>query len=143
MSKFASFMKDRKKVKENEKHAVTRFLCDEKGNPLLWEFRHITSKENEELREGCMVEVPVTGKPGMYRPRLRTNEYIRRMITASVVFPDLYDAGLQDSYGVKTPEELLQAMVDEPGEYSDLAAYVQKLQGFDVSFEEKVEEAKN
>jgi len=34
-------------------------------------------------------------------------------------------------------------MVDDPGEYSDLAAYVQKLQGFDVSFEEKVEEAKN
>ena len=63
---------------------------------MLWEFRHITSKENEELREGCMVEVPVTGKPGMYRPRLRTNEYIRRMITASVVFPDLYDAGLAD-----------------------------------------------
>lgn len=143
MSKFASFMKANKKVKENGKYAVTKSLCDEKGNPLLWEFRHITSKENEELREGCMFEVPVTGKPGMYRLKLKTNEYIRKMTAASIVYPDLYDAELQDSYGVKTPEELLLAMVDEPGEYSDLTAYVQKFQGFDVSFDEKVEDAKN
>ena len=29
------------------------------------------------------------------------------------------------------------------GEYNDLAAFVQKFQGFNVSFDEKVEEAKN
>ena len=57
--------------------------------------------------------------------------------------PDLYDAELQDSYGVKTPEDLLLAMVDSPGEYNDLAAYVQKFQGFDVSLDDKVQEAKN
>ena len=34
-------------------------------------------------------------------------------------------------------------MVDDPGEYNDLAAFVQKLNGFDVSFDDKVEEAKN
>ena len=65
------------------------------------------------------------------------------MITASIVTPDLFDAELQDSYDVKTPEDLLMAMVDDPGEYNELAAYVQKFQGFDVSFEDKVEEAKN
>jgi len=65
------------------------------------------------------------------------------MIAASVVVPDLYDKELQDSYGVATPEELLLAMVDEPGEYNELAAFVQKFQGFDVSFHDKVEEAKN
>ena len=50
---------------------------------------------------------------------------------------------MQDSYGVKTPEDLLMAMVDDPGEYNDLAAFVQKFQGFNVSFEDKVNEAKN
>ena len=44
---------------------------------------------------------------------------------------------------MKTPEDLLLSMVDDPGEYSELAAFVQKFQGFDVSFQEKVEEAKN
>ena len=42
-----------------------------------------------------------------------------------------------------TPEDLLLAMVDDPGEYNDLAAFVQTFQGFNISFEEKVAEAKN
>ena len=65
------------------------------------------------------------------------------MIVASVVVPDLYDRDLQDSYGAMTPEDLLLALVDDPGEYNDLVAFVQKFQGFNVSFEEKVDEAKN
>lgn len=130
-------------VKENGFYPATKSLCDEKGNPLDWEFKHISSKENEELREGCTIDIPVTGKPNMYRPKLKSSLYIQRMIAASVVVPDLYDAELQDSYGVKTPEDLLMAMVDDPGEYNDLAAFVQKFQGFNVSFEDKVDEAKN
>ena len=143
MSKFAKFMKSNKTVKENELHPVTKSLCDENGIPLDWEFRHITSKENEEIRESCTVDIPVTGKPNVYRPKLKSSLYIRRMIAASIVVPDLFNADLQDSYGVKTPEDLLVEMVDDPGEYNDLAAYVQKFQGFNVSFEDKVNEAKN
>ena len=143
MSKFAKFMKANKAVKENGFYPATKTLCDEKGNPLNWEFKHITSKENEEIRESCTVDIPVTGKPNMYRLKLKSSHYIQKMIAASVVMPDLFDAELQDSYGVSTPEELLMAMVDDPGEYNDLAAFVQKFQGFNVSFEDKVNEAKN
>lgn len=143
MSKFAKFMKANKVVRENEMYAVTKSLCDENGKPLEWEFKHITSKENEELRESCTIDVPVAGKPNMYRPKLKSGLYICKMIAASIVVPDLYDAELQDSYGVKTPEDLLMAMVDDPGEYNSLASYVQKFQGFNVSLEEKVDAAKN
>lgn len=143
LNTFAKFMKANKAVKENGFYPATKSLCDEKGNPLDWEFKHITSKENEEIREGCTIDVPVTGKPNMYRPKLKSSLYIQRMIAASVVMPDLFDSELQDSYGVKTPEDLLMAMVDDPGEYNDLAAFVQKFQGFNVSFEDKVNEAKN
>ena len=45
MSKFAKFMKANKVQKENGKYAPTKSLCDEKGNPLEWEFKHISSKE--------------------------------------------------------------------------------------------------
>lgn len=143
MSKFAKFMKANKAVKENGFYPATKSLCDEKGNPLEWEFRHISTKDNENIRESCTVEIPVAGKSNMYRPKLKTSLYIQKMIAASVVSPDLFDSELQDSYGVKTPEDLLLAMVDDPGEYSDLAAFVQKFQGFDTSFEDKVDEAKN
>ena len=82
MSKFSKFMKSNKIEKKNEMYPATRSLCDESGKPLEWEFRHITSKENEVLREDCTIEVPVTGKPNMYRPRLKTSLYIQKMITA-------------------------------------------------------------
>ena len=82
MSKFAKFMKANKAVKENGFYPATKSLCDEKGNPLDWEFKHITSKENEEIREGCTVDIPVTGKPNMYRPKLKSSLYIQRMISA-------------------------------------------------------------
>ena len=138
MSKFAKFMKANKAVKENGFYPATKSLCDEKGNPIEWEFKHISSKENEEIRENCTIDIPVTGKPNMYRPKLKSSLYIQRMIAASVVVPDLFDSELQDSYGVKTPEDLLMAMVDDPGEYNELAAFDEKFQGFNVSFEDNL-----
>lgn len=143
MSKFSKFMKASKVVKANQKYAPTKSLADENGKPLEWEFKPITSKENEDLRESCTMDIQVTGKPNVYRQKLNTSKYLSRMIVASTAYPDLYDTELQDSYGVKTPEELLYQLVDDPGEYNELAAWVQKFQGFTESFEEKVDEAKN
>ena len=143
MSKFSRFMKANKAVRANEKYAPTTTLKSDNGKPLEWEFKHITSKENEDLRDSCTIEVPVKGKPNLYRPKLNTSAYIAKMIVAATVYPDLYDKELQDSYGVMTPEELLYAMVDDPGEYQDFSAWMQKFQGFTTSFDEKVDEAKN
>lgn len=143
MSKFSMFMKANKAVKENVKFAATKSLCDKEGKPLLWELRAVSSKENEALRDSCVAEVAVAGKSGITRSKLKTGLYVQKLIAASVVVPDLYDAELQDSYGVKTPEELLMALVDNPGEYNRLAEFVQHFQGFDVSLDEKAEQAKN
>ncbi|MCM1299488.1 MAG: hypothetical protein NC203_09450 [Firmicutes bacterium] len=139
MSQFSMFMRQNKKPKENAFYAATASLCDEKGSPLIWELRQITSKENEELRDSCVAE-RTEGRSTVQR--LKTAEYIAKVIAASVVKPDLYNAELQDSYGVKTPVELLYALVDDPGEYGRLAAFVQRLQGFET-LEEKAEQAKN
>lgn len=143
MSKFSHFMKANKTEKKNGTYAATESLRDENGKPLEWEFRHITSKENEVLKDVCMIEVPVMGKPNVFRPKFQSYLYLRKLIAASVVVPDLLDADLQDSYGVNKPEDLLLAMVDDPGEYNRLGEYVQKFQGFNVSLEDQVEEAKN
>lgn len=143
MSKFSLFMKANKVEKKNEMHAPTDTLMDEEGNPLQWEFRHIGSKENEALRDSCTIEVQVTGKPNLFRPKLNTSQYISKMIVAATVSPDLYDAELQDSYGVKTPEDLVYEMVSDAGEYSEFGAWMQKFQGFTKTFDEKVDEAKN
>lgn len=142
MSRFTAFMKENKVVRLNGKYAPTASLKDEEGKPLEWEFRHITSKENDELRDDCTRDVQVTGKPNLFRPKLDTSKYIMKLVCASTVFPDLYDAELQDSYGVKTPEDLVYAMVDNAGEYGEFSAWMQKFQGFDKTLDDKVEEAK-
>ena len=129
--------------KKNGRYAPTSTLKDENGKPLEWEFRHITSKENEELKDACTMDVQVTGKPNLFRPRLEMTKYLSKLITVSTVYPDLYDKELQDSYGAMTPEELVYAMVDDAGEYQNFSVWMQKFQGFDKGIDEKVKEAKN
>ena len=143
MSNFSRFMKQNKIAKKNENFAPTKSLTDENGNALEWEFTHITSKQNEDLRESNTYDVPIKGKPNMFRGKLNTSNYLADMIVASTVSPDLYNKELQDSYGVKTPNDLLFALVDDPGEYSDLCRWIQQFQGFTETLDDKVEEAKN
>jgi len=143
MSNLKLFLKENKVVKENIKYAATASLPDENGNPVEWEIRPITTTINDDLRDSCTADIPIPGKPGLYRQKLNTSKYIAKLICASVVEPNLYDKELQDSYGVMTPEDLIKQMIDDPGEYNDLAAKIQSLNGFDETVSDKVEKAKN
>lgn len=143
MSNLSRFLKQNKIVKENTTYAATKSLVDENGKPLEWTIKTITTKENDAIRDECMIEIPVPGKMNVYRQKLNTSKYIGKMICACVVEPSLYDKELQDSYGVMTPDDLLKEMVDNPGEYQDFATFIQEFNGFNTTLEDKVEEAKN
>lgn len=143
MSNLNRFMKNNKKKRENGFYAPTASLTNEEGEPLKWEFAPMKSKRNECLRDECTIDIQVKGKPNMYRQKLDTSNYLVKMVAESVVTPNLYDEKLQDSYGVKTPEELIYEMVDDPGEYQELCVWVQKYQGFTKTLDEKKDEAKN
>lgn len=142
MSKFSNFMKANKIQKENVMHPVTKSLVDENGEPLLWEIKPLTTKENEKIRDLCTIDVPVKGKPNVFRPKVDMDKYQTKLICAAIVSPDLNNAELQNSYGVMTPEDLIKEMVDSPAEYTDLMVFVQELSGF-KTLQEDVEEAKN
>ena len=139
----SAFLEQNKAIRENQFFAATKSLCDGNGDPLLWEVRPLSTKEEEKLRDSCTREVPVPGKPHMYRPQLDTNAYLGKIIAAMVIVPDLLDKALQDSYGVKTPEELVREMIDEPGEYNAFLARLQKMNGSDVTLGGTIEQAKN
>ena len=81
------------------------------------------------------------GKKGQLFPQLDSNKYSAMLIAACVVYPDLQNQELQDSYGVKNKPDLLTAML-LPGEFQDLFAEVQKINGF-KTLEDLTEEAKN
>lgn len=142
MSQFAQFMKKNKAAKVNVTYAATKSLVDKDGMPLKWELRHLTTKENDALRDGCTSEVPIKGKSGQYRRKVNVSQYITNMVCASVVSPNLHDKELQDSYGVMTAQDLLCELVDDPGEYANLTQFVQEMNGF-TTLDEEIEEAKN
>lgn len=143
MSNLSLFLKKNKIQKENTTYAATKSLLDEQGNPLPWTIKPLTTKENEDIRESCTIDVQVKGKPNLFRPKLNTGAYITKMVVASIVEPNLYNAELQDSYGVKTPDDLLKEMINDPGEYNDLVAFIQQFNGFNTTMDDKVEQAKN
>ena len=143
MSNLKLFMKKNKQVRENEKFAVTKDLVDENGNALEWEIKPITTKENERIQNECIQEIPIKGQRGQFRQKLNTSKYGQKLIVASVVFPDLNNAELQDSYGVTNPEDLILEMIDNPGEFATFQKFITEYNGFTTSFEEEVDEAKN
>ena len=61
MSNLSRFLAKNKIKRENGKYAPSKAFVDENGNPLEFEFRPITSKRNEAIRESHTKEVPVTG----------------------------------------------------------------------------------
>ena len=101
MSQFTRFMKKNKIQKENTTYAATKSLVDENGKPLLWTIKPLSTKDNEAIRDECMVEVPIKGKPNMYRPKLNTSKYLAKMLELWEKGMAILDAALPKMQGAK------------------------------------------
>ena len=130
------FLKENKIKRENVFYVATESFKDEKGEAVAWELRSVTAEEDEKIREECLRDA----KRGV---RLDYNLYLKKLAALSVVYPPLYNAQLQDSYQVRSPEELVVRLIDNPGEYQEFLKMVQRVNGFDVTMAERVEKAKN
>lgn len=141
MSDFTAFMAGNAIKNETVKYVASkRFVI--KNKPVEWEIRAIDSDLDESLRKECTKKVPIAGKRGQYNQETDTDKYIGKICVCSTVYPNLNDAELQDSYGVKSADALLKKML-LPGEYTEYKAKVMEVNGYDMSMEELVDEAKN
>ena len=120
MNNIKYFLKSNKKVRKNEFFPATDSLCDEEGNVVDWELKPLTTDELEALRE-------VT----------------RKLICSSVVVPNLHSIDIQNSYGVKSAEELISKILDCPGDYANLQKKILDMSKLEATFANKVSEAKN
>lgn len=136
MDSLKLFLKENRIKKDNVFYKVTEAVKDENGEAASWEIRHITTGEDEKIREECVVREKGT-------VRIDYGKYLKKLAVKSVVYPPLYNAALQDSYGVKTPEDLLTELIDNPGEYQEFMRFLQKINGFDVTMAQRVQQAKN
>lgn len=139
MSNLNAFLAQNAIKTENEKHVISDRFVDDNGKPMEWEIRALSESENEALRKSCTKKVR---SKGMISTDVNYEAYLAKLVVECVVFPNLKDASLQESYGVLGAENLVKTMLTS-GEYNKLLEKVQLVNGFDVGMEEIVEEAKN
>lgn len=140
MSGLNAFLSQNAVKVENEKHIISERFLDEDEKSIPWEIRAIDENLNESIRDSCKI------KERDKRTRTvteRTNHelYLAKLVVECVVYPNLKDAQLQESYGVLGAESLVKKMLTS-GEYNKLLEVVQEVNGFDTD-DDLVEEAKN
>lgn len=136
----SAFLAQNAKQVDNRKIVVSPRFVDENGKPMEWEITCITAHENQKIRKDSIRNVP-TGKRGQYTQDFDASLYQAKLATRSVVFPDLNDKELQDSYEAMSAEQLVSVML-APGEFDNLILCITDLCGFSVA-DEAVDEAKN
>ena len=139
MDQLAAFLAENVEKIPNKKVVVSPRFKDGKGYPIEWEIKAISCTENEDLQRQAMVSRKQPN--GQVTRELDSIKYLALLVAESVVFPDLLNAKLQDSYGVKTPTELIKKML-YPREFNSLAEMVTAFSQVD-NLADKVEEAKN
>jgi len=137
----SAFMRPNVAQIENTKFAPSPRFVGEDGKPVEWEICCIDASEYASIRNSCIKQIPVPGKKGQYTQRMDSFTFQAKVCARCTVFPPLNDAALQDSWGVKTPEELLAKMLIG-GEFEDYASAVFQINGFKTE-NEMVDDAKN
>lgn len=139
----SAFMAQNVVQEENIKYVASkRFIDEETKKPIAWELKCLDSQRDEELRKSCTKKVEILGRKGQYTKETDFDKYVGLLAVECIVYPNLNDAELQNSYHVMGADALLKKML-KPGEYADLLAKVQEINGFNESFEDKVEQVKN
>jgi len=137
MKKLESFLKYSEIERENIKFVVDENIRDEEGNPIEWELRKLKAQNGKEAEDAAF-ELNIETQEAKFDQRA----YRNKIMAMTVVYPDLNNAALQDAFGVRTPEELLGAMLDI-GSYQKLEKQVTLINGFGKSFKEVKDKAKN
>mgnify|MGYP002797845294 FL=1 len=139
----AAFLAPNVEKAEGEEYVATNRIKDPKtGKPVPWKLQPVDTETMTRLRKECSRQVPVPGKRGMYTRETDSEKFVKMLTAKTVVFPDLNNAQLQDSWGVMGAENLLNRMLI-PGEYDDLVMKVQEVNGYDKDMDELVDQAKN
>lgn len=134
------FLKQNTIPVENQEVEVSKRFKDDAGNNVKFEIKSISNEMDDALRKQNTRQVKKA--KGVIVPELDQQKYFVDLVLKSLVYPDLDDKELQDSWGVMDSRELINAML-LPGEYTALLQEVQKINGWDLNVEDIKDEVKN
>lgn len=134
------YSQNAKKV-DNIKFVLTdRFIDPETEQPYEWEMRPLGAQEEVALRKEC--SITTKDRKGRTTREVDQDKYVAKAVARTVVFPDLRNAELQNSYGVMGEAPLLQEMLLS-AEQTRLLLRFNELNGYDKAMDELADEAKD
>ncbi len=108
------FYRENRKDRQEREVLLTERLAQD-GGQMLFRIRPMSQRENEDIWKRCGED---------------EKRYEGAVLAESVVFPDLKDAALQNSYGVMGADRLLAKLL-LAGEYDCLRQAVEEINGGD------------
>lgn len=136
-----AFMAENAIPAENVKYPASPRFLDKDNKPLEWELRVLTNDETDEILQSCKKKEFTPGTRD-YKIVTDSDKFAVDLVCASVVYPNLNDAVLQNSYHAIGAADLVKKMLT-PGEFNDLSYAVQEANGFKVGMADKIKKAKN
>lgn len=119
---------------EEVEFIVSDRFKDEEG-VIAWKLRAMSPDNALLATDSATV---VIGKKSDFK----TSVYFKNVVAETVVYPNLRDKELQDSYGVMEPAQLLNKMLNS-AEFNKLLKECLKINGLDKNFDDLKTEVKN
>lgn len=134
------FFKENNIKVENVKYLASDRFKNENGQNIEWELLVLTNRDMDNIKNKHIKKE--IDKKGIARMNFDNQGFTRELMIKCIVYPNLHDKALQDSYGVMDPYELLQEILTV-GEFTALESKIAELHNYSVEEEKKVDEIKN
>lgn len=135
MSLKSFFKENNLKIEKVDYVASDRFKDEKSGNPIVWEIKILSNKEIEKLtKEHTKIKFINHKKV----EELDQEAFGKDLLVKCILYPNLHDSELQDSYGLMDAYELLEELLTA-GELGALAQKVNELHSY---AENRVDEIK-
>lgn len=141
-----AFLKQNVTVPNQVGYVASNKFKDSEGKLIPWKIKILETKEFNKIMSKN-TPTKIIDKNGNNKGKMTEIEQgfavMETLIERCVVYPNLNDSALQDSWGVIGAVELAQKMLT-PGEFTDLASAIQQAHGFDSGTQcDLIEETKN
>ncbi|MDN8592022.1 phage portal protein [Paenibacillus sp. 11B] len=142
MSKnMAFFMKGKAKEVPEEEVIITQRYKDDEGKPIPFIMKALSTQRMDELEADCTK--PEFKKGKRVGEKLDNKRFSLRIAVESTVYPDFRNAELLASYGLTDPVDLAKSILSVGGEYAEWMQAANRINGFDDSEDDLIDDVKN
>ena len=109
--------------------------------PFPFVIKAISEGEHKQIRKASQ-QVTFDKRTRQRKSETDNDKYQNALVSACCVEPNLKDAALQEKYGVRGAEALVDALFN-PGQFNELLLAIMEFNGFADDMNELTEQAKN